>query len=165
MSAARVVSILLPALVLAGCESHRPARMTPGYRPGPGPSPWAPASATVASPPAPPGGRACGRLAHEPVRPLRSPWSGTGGVGSTDCDRLETVWGNVPHEHRACQADADCVVVTGNGNCFSAVLSRRAAGLPDYREFTCVNPLSGACAGVPQHAECAAGCCEARPGP
>ncbi|MBI4699926.1 MAG: hypothetical protein HY744_01965 [Deltaproteobacteria bacterium] len=167
---ARLGAALLPALLVAGCQSHRPAPVAPWYGPGPGPGPapppepFAPAPTPFASPPPPPGGRACGRLPHEPVRPLRWEWSGTN-LGPASCDQAETVWGNVPHEHRACQADADCVVVSGNGGCFNAALTRAAASLPDYQQLPCGNPAAGACAAAPRRAVCAAGCCEEGPGP
>jgi hypothetical protein len=82
-----------------------------------------------------------------------------GGGGNAECDRLETLWANVPHLDRVCKTDDDCIVIVSDGNCINLPLSKAAAARKQYSKAPCGNPASGACAGHPNVPKCSGGCC------
>src|SRR5688572_17925604 len=54
---------------------------------------------------------ACGRMPGDKIEKLR--WfQGQ----DAECDRLETLWANVRHSDLVCKTDADCTVITTDGN-------------------------------------------------
>ena len=81
------------------------------------------------------------------------------GNDNAECDRLETLWANVPHADLACKTDDDCTVVSTDGNCVNLPLSKGAAARTEYLKPPCGNPASGACAGHPNVPRCRGGCC------
>jgi hypothetical protein len=97
---------------------------------------------------------ACGRVPGENAEKVR--WRHG---NNTECDRLETVWANVPQADLACKTDADCTVVTSDGNCINLPISKKAAARKTYQRAPCGNPASGACAGHRNVPKCHEGCC------
>jgi hypothetical protein len=100
----------------------------------------------------------CGRKPGQPIQPTPWPYPAHLG-GGNDCSARETLWANVPHADRTCGSDADCAVITGNGNCFHAALNEAAAAKPAYAQHPCGNPASGACMPRVATPKCEAGCC------
>jgi hypothetical protein len=98
---------------------------------------------------------ACGRMPGQKIEKV--PWRF--GSGNAECDRLETLWANVPQPDLACNSDADCTVVSTDGNCINLPLSKKAAAKKEYQKAPCGNPASGACATQHVAARCEAGCC------
>ncbi len=96
----------------------------------------------------------CGRRAHDKIVARKSTYT-----YEATCDQRQTTWANVPHEHRACSTDADCVAVLRNANCDVFPLAKSAENLPEYAQGPCVAPTQGFCAGDPPTATCVAGCC------
>jgi hypothetical protein len=76
-----------------------------------------------------------------------------------ECDRLETLWANVPHADLICKTDDDCTVVSTDGNCINLPLSKTAAARKQYSKAPCGNPVSGACPGDRNAPKCSGGCC------
>jgi hypothetical protein len=105
-----------------------------------------------------PAAAACGRMPGDKIEKLR--WSF--GQGNAECDRLETLWANVPQADLVCNSDADCTVVSTDGNCINLPLSKTAAAGKQYSKAPCGNPVSGACAGHANVPKCVAGCCGAQ---
>jgi hypothetical protein len=101
---------------------------------------------------------ACGRMPGQKIE--RVPWRF--GSGNAECDRLETLWANVPQADLACKSDADCTIVSTDGNCINLPLSKKAAAKKEYQKAPCGNPASGACAGRAIAPKCEAGCCGVR---
>jgi len=102
-----------------------------------------------------PAAAACGRMPGDKVEKVH--WAF--GQGNAECDRLETLWANIPHLDRVCKTDDDCTVVTTDGNCINLPLSKVAAARKQYSKTPCGNPVSGACAGHPNAPKCSGGCC------
>jgi len=75
------------------------------------------------------------------------------------CNQRETTWANVPHEHRICASDSDCVVVVYNAQCDLFPLAKSAATRKEYAQGPCGNPAQGMCAGAMPGAKCVEGCC------
>src|SRR5262245_5915735 len=96
----------------------------------------------------------CGRRSTEQVIAQTSPFT-----YDASCNQRETTWANVPHEHRTCTSDADCVVVLHNANCDAFPLAKSAEKHPDYARGPCGNPAQGFCAGASHAAKCIEGCC------
>lgn len=97
----------------------------------------------------------CGRMPGQKIEKV--PWRF--GSGNAECDRLETLWANVPRPDLACKSDSDCTIVSTDGNCINLPLSKKAAAKKEYQKAPCGNPASGACAGGKRVARCEAGCC------
>jgi len=117
--------------------------------------PESPPVAAIDAAPAKPAGTAiCGRRANEKVIARKSDHG-----YDASCDTRQTTWANVPHEHRTCSTDADCVVVLFNANCDQLPLAKSAASRNEYSEGPCSNPAQGMCAGAVPAAKCASGCC------
>jgi hypothetical protein len=96
----------------------------------------------------------CGRRATQKVIAKKSQYT-----YEATCNQRETTWANVPHEHRTCAVDADCVVAAHNANCDLFPLAKTAANRKDYAQGPCGNPAQGMCAGAMPDVKCIAGCC------
>ena len=136
----RISAATLLGLSLLGCGSRSTAQPTSDALPH--------------------GSSACGRLPSEAIRPQQWP-SPERWARRPECERVATVWASIPHEHRVCRVDQDCVGVARL--CYVEALNRTAATRPEYRHRPCADPAMGECPSTPPQAVCQQGCCMALP--
>ena len=113
--------------------------------------PTSPTPRPTAAPAKAPPAHACGRLPGDPLRHNDQGW------GNTSCQTIADTWANVPHEHRTCVVDADCVVI--GANCFVDTLNQAASKRSEYASQPCADPRSGQCPTRLSTAACRDGCC------